>query len=207
MRLIVVRHGLTVDNGSGRYQGHRPGKLSEAGIKQVRELAMRLKDAPIDIIYTSDLTRARETADEVAKYHPDAPLVPVRELRERCYGVFEGRPYKETGYDFSDRWSVEHESVETPEQMNARVSSFLDRTLRQHEDKTVLCVGHGGSIESLLSILFKKPIRQIYKEIEIVNNSISVFVINMDGSFRVELLNNVSGKSHTLSRGFPSGVG
>ena len=66
--------------------GHNPGKLSSLGIEQARKLAERLKDEKIDVIFSSDLARAADTAKEIAKFHPNIPLELTKDIRERFLG-------------------------------------------------------------------------------------------------------------------------
>jgi len=62
MRLILIRHGETIENKKRIVQGHTHGTLSKNGIKQTRLVAKRLSDLKIDVIFTSDLRRAINTA-------------------------------------------------------------------------------------------------------------------------------------------------
>ena len=71
MKLITVRHGKTKANEMGLSQGHlntEVANLNEEGITQAKKVAKRLKNEKIDIIYSSDLKRAKNTAKEIAKY-------------------------------------------------------------------------------------------------------------------------------------------
>jgi probable phosphoglycerate mutase len=90
MKIILTRHGETIENRMGIAQGHLPGKLTEKGIGQAKKLALRLKDEKFDAIYSSDLARAADTAKEIIKFHPNVNAHFVKELRERNIGEFEG---------------------------------------------------------------------------------------------------------------------
>jgi probable phosphoglycerate mutase len=79
MRLIVVRHGETKENSKKILMGHRHGTLSRKGVRQARETALRLSHEKIDIIFSSDLRRAKLTAKEIARYH-NAPIVYTKHL-------------------------------------------------------------------------------------------------------------------------------
>jgi len=74
MKLIITRHGETEENKNRIIQGHIDGTLSQLGLEQAKKLAERLKDEKIDLIFSSDLGRALNTAKEVAKFHKDIPL-------------------------------------------------------------------------------------------------------------------------------------
>jgi len=82
MKLILTRHGETIENQKGIMQGHLPGHLSKQGVEQAKKLALRLKHNEIDAIYSSDLKRAADTAKEIARYHKKIPINFVQELRE-----------------------------------------------------------------------------------------------------------------------------
>src|SRR6185295_15568243 len=95
--LLLVRHGETAWNREGRFQGHTDVPLSDLGRSQARALRARLEagahahlfDDEHTAIVSSDLRRAHETA-EIAFGRPGRTLHVRRELREFCYGVFEG---------------------------------------------------------------------------------------------------------------------
>src|SRR5574337_351345 len=107
-RLLLVRHGETAWNADGRVQGHLDIALNDVGRTQARRLAEKLRDEGerIDLIYSSDLARARQTAQAVA----DAAGVPLQitpALRERCFGAFEGRRFADVQAELpqdAERW-------------------------------------------------------------------------------------------------------
>lgn len=89
MSTLVVRHGETEWNATGRIQGWAPVGLSETGREQAERVAEELASADVDAVVASDLDRAVETADPIA----DAVGVPVEtdaRLRERDFGVYQG---------------------------------------------------------------------------------------------------------------------
>ena len=104
MKLIIARHGETIENQKEIIQGQRLGTLSENGIEQAKKLALRLKSEKIDYIYSSDLARAKDTTKEIIKFHQNVPIEYVKELRERNLGEFEGKTKKEIGL-VGERWS------------------------------------------------------------------------------------------------------
>ena len=76
VRVLLVRHGETVWNQENRWQGQADTPLSETGYDQARQLARRLQneERPIRAIYTSDLSRARDTADILGQVLGVTPL-------------------------------------------------------------------------------------------------------------------------------------
>ena len=145
MKLILVRHGETVENTEDRAQGHLPGKLSELGVSQAKRLGLKLKDEKIDAIYSSDLARAADTAKEIAKYH-DADLILTEDLRERGQGEAEGRTHAEIN-------KIGRENLKGAEPMDdfrARVHKFIAKIKEKHPDDCVVIVAHGGPIAAIL---------------------------------------------------------
>src|SRR5215216_5907343 len=90
MRLIIVRHGESVWNALGRYQGQQDAPLSSLGMRQADALAERLRHEPIDSIFTSPLQRAAKTAVAIAHYHPSVPFEQAPALMEINHGDWEG---------------------------------------------------------------------------------------------------------------------
>jgi broad specificity phosphatase PhoE len=150
-KLLLVRHGETDWNRDGRWQGGSDTRLNDLGREQARTLAEQL-DGDIDVLYSSDLARARETAEIVAaKLGLEVRLDP--RLRERGFGSWEGLTMSEIEERFAEshrRWRVGEgpgaDDAETFEDFSARVNDFLADVLRLHPGDEVLVISHGGSI-------------------------------------------------------------
>ena len=150
-KLLLVRHGETDWNRDGRWQGGSDTQLNDLGREQARALAEEL-DGEIDVLYSSDLARARETAEIVAaKLGLEVRLDP--RLRERGFGSWEGLTTIEIEERFADahrRWLAGEgagaDDAEAFEDFSARVEDFLSDVLRLHPGEEVLVVSHGGSI-------------------------------------------------------------
>jgi broad specificity phosphatase PhoE len=149
--LLLVRHGGTDWNRDGRWLGGSDARLTDVGREQARALAQQL-DGEIDVLYSSDLARARETAEIVAaKLGLEVRLDP--RLRERGFGSWEGLTTTEIEERFADahrRWLAGEgagaDDAEAFEDFSARVEDFLSDVLRLHPGEEVLVVSHGGSI-------------------------------------------------------------
>lgn len=87
--ILIIRHGQTAWNKKKRLQGHSDIPLNEEGRLQAVTLAETLQNEPLDAIFSSDLQRARQTANEIARYH-QLPVQINKSFRERCYGICEG---------------------------------------------------------------------------------------------------------------------
>ncbi|KAH7153488.1 hypothetical protein EDB81DRAFT_648710, partial [Dactylonectria macrodidyma] len=148
MRLLLVRHGETVDNVAGLFAGSRDSPLTTHGVLQARRLAEHLaaRDLALTHLFSSDLQRAVKTAEAVCGAQKQADLAVVRlgELREKDFGTGEGTKVGAGG----------HEGAETNEAMRLRVDRFLDDHLVPvflAGKSTVCVVAHG----IILGVLFK----------------------------------------------------
>ena len=147
MRLILARHGETIENKEGILQGHAFGTLSKKGIMQAKKLAIRLKGEGIDAIYSSDLARAMDTAKEIAMVHPSIPLEFVKELRETDVGCLEGKKGIE--------WTLQNrpKEFESLESMRKRAKKILAKAYKEHPNETVLFVSHAGINKMLTRVI------------------------------------------------------
>lgn len=93
-RIIAIRHGETAWNVDARIQGHLDIPLNDIGLWQAGRAAAALAGESLAAIYSSDLARAQTTAQAVAAT-TGAPLILDSSLRERCFGSYEGRTFKE----------------------------------------------------------------------------------------------------------------
>lgn len=195
MKLILTRHGETVENAAGIMQGHLPGKLSEVGKNQAKKLAQRLKNEKIDIIYSSDLTRAVDTAKEIAVFHKEIPLKLSQELRERNHGKeFEGKKNNQIEWnaETTARFKALDKKViggENWSQVYERARRFLDTLLHNHKNKTVLVVSHGGLTRALVCVIKSLPPKEIFNIEKLGNTSISIFEIEEDKNHKIILYN------------------
>ena len=154
--LLLVRHGETDWNRELRIQGSSDTDLNEAGRSQARALAHELDEVVVDAIYSSDLTRARETAEIVAKRKGlDVRLDP--RLRERSFGSWEGLTRAEIAERFPD---LGHHDGETDEQVSERVLEAVRRIVDSHPGEEVLVVSHGGALNALWHHAFGERIER-----------------------------------------------
>jgi broad specificity phosphatase PhoE len=136
--LLLVRHGETDWNADGRLQGHTNRPLSDFGRRQARQLAEELDGEKLDALYSSDLARARATAEIVGERLGLAVALDP-DLREKDWGTWEGLTAVER-----DRVEFVGESTEAHQE---RMLRALRRISERHPgDERVLVVTHGGSI-------------------------------------------------------------
>ena len=151
--LLLVRHGETDWNRERRFQGHADEPLNEAGREQARELAEALAGEKIDAVYTSDLVRARETA-EILAARLEAEAVPLRELREIDVGSWQGLSWpeiEERHPEGVERWKRDGhgwDGGESYEELGVRIVAVLRDIAARHPGQRVLVVGHGGTVRA-----------------------------------------------------------
>ena len=155
-RIIAVRHGETAWNVDTRLQGQLDVPLNDRGREQARRAAQALLDEAPDVVYSSDLSRALETAQAAA-----APLgrlvLTDTGLRERHFGVWQGHTYAEVEQrwpELSERWRRREagfgpEQGETLQGFFDRVVACVTRLAAAHPGQTVLMVAHGGVLDCL----------------------------------------------------------
>jgi len=143
--ILLARHGETDWNRDGRFQGWADPPLNELGREQAQSLADRLRETPFDAVYTSDLRRARETAEIVAAPH-GVPVASDTALREIDVGSWSGL----TRAQIEERFpGAHHHDGETREHHAARVVAAVERIARAHPRRRILVVSHGGSLRAL----------------------------------------------------------
>lgn len=191
MKLIIVRHGETEENVKKICQGQRPGKLTKNGIEQTKKLALRLKDKKIDVVFSSDLKRAKDAAKEIIRLH-NVPVHYIPELRERNFGIFEGRlieKYKKSQKESGlSRAEFRPEGGESSIDIKKRVQEFLSKVFKEYKGKDVLIVSHAAVIRMLLGILLKKPIEEA-SYIKQANACVNIIEIGEDSEHKAHLIN------------------
>ncbi|RZL94770.1 MAG: histidine phosphatase family protein [Variovorax sp.] len=155
-RLIAVRHGETAWNVDTRIQGQLDIALNDTGLWQARRVARALEEEPIAAIYASDLSRAWQTALEIAG--PRGMRVTAEPgLRERAFGLFEGRTYADIDASLPDQarlWRTRNpefapEGGESLLTFRERVTGVAARLASRHPGELVLLVAHGGVMDVL----------------------------------------------------------
>jgi broad specificity phosphatase PhoE len=192
MRVILTRHGETLENIEGRFQGHLPGTLSDLGIEQAKKLALRLRNEKIDLIISSDLARSADTAKEIANYHNNTTFELSADMRERSLGELEGVKKTDLGLDKNKlvAGTVETKNGETQLEMYERAKNFINRLKKNHTNKTILLVGHNGINMAIIANILDKTFQE-YKMIEPQNNcALTIFNINDKKTAEIKLWND-----------------
>ena len=162
-RLIAVRHGETAWNVDTRIQGQLDIGLNATGLWQAQRAGQALADERIGAIYASDLSRAWQTAEEIAKPH-GLTVQAEPGLRERAFGRFEGMSFAEieaTLPEDARRWrerdpEFEPEGGESLLVFRDRVTRVAAELAARHPGELVTLVAHGG----VMDVLYRAATRQ-----------------------------------------------
>lgn len=149
----LVRHGITSWNEEGRIQGSTDIPLNDTGREQAIAIGKRLKSEKWDFMISSDLIRARETAEIIEResgivFKETSPL-----LREKDFGRAEGTINEERLEKFGIDWRKQDLGGETNEQVQTRFQTFLTEIVPQYANQNILIVSHGAFISNALRSL------------------------------------------------------
>ena len=157
--VYIMRHGETELNREKRLQGLADCPLNQKGISQAEDTGRRIHDAGLsfDRIYSSDLSRAVQTAELAARVHREDIVLDAR-LEEIDYGPYDALPFTELGEDmlsfFRDPVNVQApEGVESIASVMCRVEAFLNELKSKDTGGCVLVVTHGVAIRAVLGLL------------------------------------------------------
>lgn len=187
--LYLIRHGETGGNFEGRFQGIVDNPLNENGIRQAQMLGTALSAAKIDVLYTSPLIRARQTAGIIAEMHGMKKLVPVVEpgLIELNGGLLEGRRFSELSKEYPEviqamythPAALECPGGETMRQVSERIVKTIHKIVSSNKGKTIVAVSHGIIISSYIHFASGKPFEEMSNGM-VANASVSKFLYNDD---------------------------
>ncbi|PIC64845.1 histidine phosphatase family protein [Sporosarcina sp. P13] len=149
-----VRHGVTAWNKEGRAQGSSNIPLDDEGMLTAEKLAWRLAGEDWDIIYTSPMTRARQTADLLAK-QLNVEVIEDERLRERSGGLIEGTTEQERQQKWGPKWRELDLQCETEESVIARGLEFVANQVRLNPDQRILVVSHGSFLKRIIVALLE----------------------------------------------------
>lgn len=186
--LYLIRHGETDWNATRRWQGHANVPLNDRGLRQAQLVAQRLQAEQVrfDAIYSSDLTRAYQTAWEIgAAVKVAVQLLPP--LREIDMGEWSGL----TRDQIRERYSVEYRLLEegqdiprgggeTLSALRNRVLDTVDALVYHNPDKTIVLVTHGGPIRAILKHIAGSSGMSVPPATHIGNTSITIIHCQAD---------------------------
>ncbi|MGZ8290291.1 MAG: histidine phosphatase family protein [Telluria sp.] len=189
-RILLIRHGETAWNAERRLQGHIDIPLNAEGERQAEALAAALAGERIDAVVSSDLMRASQTAQAVARHH-GLTVSTDPGLRERCYGGFEGLLYAEIAHRYPVEfaaWQARNIDSVMPdgERRAESFRQFYQRSVgailawaTAHPGATLAVVAHGGVLEcayrAALGLSLETP-----RTFKVMNASINRFTATAD---------------------------
>lgn len=169
-KILMTRHGETQWNTIRRMQGHKDSPLTDFGMLQAKWLKERLKEEYIDVIYTSPLGRAYETAMILSEGR-EIEVVKCNELKEIYLGSWEGqridevdKTHKEINYYF---WNEPEKYIpidgESFQELAERSKKFFEEVLLESEHKNILVVAHAIVLKSFLAYTKGKEIKDLWQ--------------------------------------------
>jgi broad specificity phosphatase PhoE len=197
----IVRHGQTDWNAKKIIQGQIDIPLNETGESQAKEVAKTFKDITFDLVISSDLLRAKRTAEILTLEH-NLAIETTKELRERAFGEMEGKP---SNVFFAYRDLLEalsheerhhkkpYENFESDHEVTTRTITFLRETAVANPEKTILVATHGGILRMILLHLgyFDYKLIENYhfdnlSYIKLESDGVDFFVKELSGIEKVE---------------------
>ncbi|MBW6411479.1 histidine phosphatase family protein [Clostridium weizhouense] len=196
--IFLTRHGETKWNTEKRLQGSKDSPLTDKGLNQARCLRDRVRDEKIDIIYSSPIKRALDTAKIIADPN-NTPIVTCDELKEISFGDFEGTSVTELpkiGESnlleelFIGNREVKGINGETILDVEKRVFKVLNDILEKEKGKTIMIVSHGMALKVIMSyfIEFESEIKGVYGQASLTK------IVKEDNKYNILFKND---KSHT----------
>ena len=195
---MLARHGETVFNVEGRWQGQWDSSLTERGVAQARELARALAEEPIAAIYSSDLGRAVDTAAAVARTHQIEVQTDAR-LREINTGAWTGKGRAEIQAEFPgslEQWATQPASMRLPEgetvlEAQARALAFFHERLPAHGDQTIVVISHGAVGQAILVNAMGRGVEDLWLKERLDNCQISRMEWSPETGLRLIQLSDV----------------
>ena len=183
MILYVVRHGETDFNIQGRYTGITDIPLNEKGLEQAKQLSEKLNGINFEIIISSPLLRARQTA-EIINEVLNIPLIIIDEFQERNVGVYEGLTRGEAKEKYPDLWKREctrqlddaPTNGETIRQFDKKIRKALLNLEKEYSEKSLLLVTH-AFVSRIINRHYKKLSYDDMHTFELKNCEIAKYTI------------------------------
>lgn len=196
-RLYLIRHGESEWNILSKVQGQSNTQLTDKGREQAKKAAQGLLHEKIDLIFSSDLNRAFDTAKVIGELL-GLEVNTFEELREMRFGVWEGLTTQEIMNKYTNEhtiWMTEPHKLNLPEaekliDLQERLLGIVNILIKDNKDKNILIVSHGSSIKALILGILGIDI-SFYNRFTISNTGISIIEYR-DYSPVLRVLNDTS---------------
>ena len=169
MEILVTRHGQTDWNVLEKIQGQTDIELNDTGRQQAEKTGKLIRNENIDLIISSPLKRAKETAQIINKNF-NVTIIEDNRLMERKFGKSEGltksniRKLKEYNSEINDVWNynrnIDFNGMETMQDFCNRIYEFLDDIIIRYKDKNILLVTHGGVSVPIKYYFMNEPLEK-----------------------------------------------
>lgn len=197
VKLILVRHALTVDNQKSRLSGHIDSSVSEEGKEQIDKITNYLKDFDIDKIYTTTSSRTKDTVKKLSELK-SIEIIEKESLKEISFGDFEGLTFDEIKdkypKEFQDMiekgYEYKYPNGESLIDSYNRVCIELDNIISNNDDRTILICSHGGTIRNIITYLISNSYKYHWN-FKIDNGSVTILEVQ-DGFTVITAMNNTS---------------
>lgn len=195
--ICLVRHGETDWNSFGKLQGRTDIPLNSNGINQARECGKFLASANWDLIVTSPLQRAKQTAEIISRLI-NIPIYEMADFLERDYGDAEGMTVKERAAAFPDK---NYPNQENRNSLNKRVMIGLEKIIQSYKCRRVILVAHGAVINAILAQLSNGKVG--FGKTKLINACISNIDFSQD-TWNIRDFNQVTHLSQYSEKGMIS---
>ncbi|HUT81363.1 MAG TPA: histidine phosphatase family protein [Candidatus Bathyarchaeia archaeon] len=192
MRILIVRHGETAWNLTDkRFRGQMDIELSQEGLEQADKTGVVLKDENIDKILFSPMSRCRQTAEGIKKFHPKSQLIEEPLLIDISFGDWEGKRHSEI---FAENPQAEHFWNNQPEELvfpngeswyrvYERVDKFFKK-IREQKEELLVIVSHRVVLNIIMLYLLGLDTKHFW-DFHFDNSSISEITIEKNGKFQI----------------------
>ena len=197
VKLILVRHALTVDNQKSRLSGDIDSSISQDGKEQIDKITNYLKDFDIDKIYTTTSSRTKDTVKKLSELK-SIEIIEKESLKEISFGDFEGLTFDEIKdkytKEFQDMiqkgYEYKYPNGESLIDSYNRVCIELDNIISNNDDRTILICSHGGTIRNIITYLISNSYKYHWN-FKIDNGSVTILEVQ-DGFTVITAMNNTS---------------
>ena len=191
LKLLLTRHGETVDNVKGILMGVEDGNITKKGFKQIHKLINKMKVEEVDIVLSSDMYRCQVTSKEISK-KINAPIEYSKLLREKNHGDWTGKCSREMCWDglagdFETRRPPNGESLI---EVRERGIKFYSELLTKYKDKCIVLVSHSTFLKVLIGQLLGMSIYDSVFKLRIDYCSLSKIEIINENEYIITAINN-----------------
>lgn len=195
-KITIVRHGETEWNKAIRLQGHQDSSLTQKGIEQAEQLAETIHLREFDLLISSDLGRVKHTTRIINK-HLNLKVIENKNLRERAFGVMEGRSldYIESNFpDVHKAYMTRDAEFPIPEgeslvQFNQRIVNCINTIAKDYSGKSILVIAHGGVLDCVFRKICGIDLGST-RIFSVYNTSVNSILIN-NGEWKLEEWGNI----------------